>query len=79
MSVTSKGHVTIPQRVREQARLYRQSEVSFEVPPNGDVLTRAVASSVSPKLRAFERARGSANATAFTGMGTDELMEHLRG
>ena len=37
MKITSKGQVTIPQAVREQARLYPHSEVSFEVLPNGDV------------------------------------------
>ena len=79
MKITSKGQVTIPQTVREQARLYPHSEVSFEVLPNGDVLMRAAASSVSPTRRAFERARGSANASAFKGMGTDEFMKYLRG
>ncbi len=79
MKITSKGQVTIPQAVREQARLYPHSEVSFEVLPNGDVLLRAVQTPVSPARQAFERARGSANASAFKHMGTDAFMRYLRG
>ncbi len=79
MKITSKGQVTIPQAVREQARLHPHGEVSFEVLPNGDVLMRAAVATVSPARRAFERARGSANASAFKHMGTDEFMKYLRG
>ncbi len=79
MKITSKGQVTIPQAVREQARLYPHSEVSFEVLPNGDVLLRAAPSPTSHVRQAFERVRGSANARAFKHMGTDEFMRDLRG
>jgi AbrB family looped-hinge helix DNA binding protein len=78
MKITSKGQVTIPQAVREQAGLHPHSDVEFEVQPNGDVLIRRVASSTSPLRAAFERVRGSANATQFKGMGTDEFMRFLR-
>ncbi|MBC7436563.1 MAG: AbrB/MazE/SpoVT family DNA-binding domain-containing protein [Bdellovibrionales bacterium] len=40
MKITSKGQVTIPQSVREQAGLHPHSEVEFEVQPTGDVLLR---------------------------------------
>ena len=40
MKITSKGQVTIPQAVREQAGLLPHSEVEFEVLANGDVVIR---------------------------------------
>ena len=80
MRITSKGQVTIPQAVREQAGLHPNSEVEFEVRDNGDVLIRlAEPAPVVTVRQAFERVRGSANATAFKGMGTDEFMAILRG
>jgi bifunctional DNA-binding transcriptional regulator/antitoxin component of YhaV-PrlF toxin-antitoxin module len=78
MKLTSKSQVTIPLAVREQAGLHPHSEVAFEVLPNGDVLMRKAAGSVSPLRAAFERVRGSANATQFKGMGTDEFLKFLR-
>lgn len=79
MRLTSKGQVTIPQAVREQAGLHPHTEVEFEVQANGDVLIRRAAMASSPLRQAFERVRGSANAQAFKGMGTDEFMAFLRG
>ncbi len=84
MRLTSKGQVTIPQAVRDKAGLQPHSEVEFEVCANGDVLIRRAAASVSPQAhsplrRAFEQARGSANAAQFKGMGTDEFMKFIRG
>lgn len=79
MKITSKGQVTIPQAVRERAQLLPHSEVSFEVLPNGDVLMRAVKSAVSRTRQAFQRARGSANASGFKDMDTDAFMHWLRG
>jgi AbrB family looped-hinge helix DNA binding protein len=80
MRITSKGQVTIPQAVREQAGLHPNSEVEFEVRDNGDVLIRlAEPAPVVTVRQAFERVRGTANATAFKGMGTDEFMAFLRG
>ena len=82
--ITSKGQVTIPQAVREQANLHPHSQVEFEVRPNGDVLLRAAARpaalpGVSPLRAALQSVRGSANAKQFKGMGTDEFMQFLRG
>ncbi|RZL67201.1 MAG: AbrB/MazE/SpoVT family DNA-binding domain-containing protein [Variovorax sp.] len=78
MKITSKGQVTIPQSVREQAGLHPNSEVEFEVRANGDVVLRRAATSVSSVRAAFQRVRGSATATQFKGMGTDEFMRFLR-
>lgn len=80
MKITSKGQVTIPQAVREQAGLHPNSEVEFEVRDNGDVVIHLAAPAPIVTLRqSFERVRGSANAAAFKGMGTDEFMAFLRG
>jgi len=80
MRITSKGQVTIPQAVREQAGLHPNSNVEFEVRDNGEVLIRLVEPAPVQTVRqAFERVRGSANAVAFKGMGTDEFMAFLRG
>ena len=80
MKITSKGQVTIPQAVREQAGMLPNSEVEFEVRDNGEVVMRLAAPAPVVTLRqAFERVRGSANAAAFKGMGTDEFMAFLRG
>lgn len=79
MKITSKGQVTIPQAVREQAGLHPHSEVNFEVRPNGDVVLRAVPQPAADVRAAFAKVRGSANARQFKGMGTDEFMAFLRG
>ena len=79
MKITSKGQVTIPQTVREQAGLHPHCEVEFEVQPNGDVLIRPVAKPAASIRSAFERVRGSANAVQFKDMGTDEFVAFLRG
>ena len=79
MRVTSKGQVTIPQAIREQAGIPPNSEVEFEVRPNGDVVLRRTVAAVSPVRAAFQRVRGSATAKQFKGMGTDEFMRFLRG
>ena len=79
MKITSKGQVTIPQAVREQAGLHPHSEVEFEVRANGDVVLRPVVQPAVGVRAALERVRGSANAAQFKGMGTDEFMKFLRG
>ena len=79
MKITSKGQVTIPQAVREQAGLHPHSEVEFEVRPGGEVVIRPVKKPTTSVRDAFSQARGSANAALFKGMGTDEFMAFLRG
>ena len=79
MKITSKGQVTIPQAVREQAGLHTHSDLEFKVRGNGAVLIPLVAAPAKGIRSAFERVRGSANASQFKGMGTDEFMAFLRG
>ncbi len=78
MKIASKGQVTMPQAVREQAGLHPHSEVDFEVRANGDVVLRPVAAPAASVRAAFEPVRGSANASQFKGMGTEEFMAFLR-
>lgn len=78
MKITSKGQVTIPQGVREQAGLYPLSEVEFEVMANGDVVIRSAEPALSPVRVAFQKVRGSANAQQFKDMDTDTFMRFLR-
>ena len=78
MKITSKGQVTIPRSVRERAGLHPNSEVEFEVRANGEVVLRRAATAVSSVRAAFQRVRGSATATQFKGMSTDEFMRFLR-
>lgn len=79
MKITSKGQVTIPQAVREQAGLYPHGEVEFVINPDGEVVIRPLAGGASPVRAAFERVRGSATAREFKDMNTDEFMRYLRG
>jgi AbrB family looped-hinge helix DNA binding protein len=80
--VTSKGQVTIPQDIREQAGMPANSEVAFELRPlksgGSEVVIRPVVKPVSSLRAALEKVRGSANAAEFKGMGTDEFMRFLR-
>jgi antitoxin PrlF len=71
-TVTSKGQVTVPQRVRERLGIVPGSKVEFELAEDGRVVMTKV-DSEKPVSR-FERLRGSAG----PGMSTDELMALLR-
>jgi bifunctional DNA-binding transcriptional regulator/antitoxin component of YhaV-PrlF toxin-antitoxin module len=80
--LTSKGQVTIPQHIREQAGIALESEVTFEVRKVGgktEVLIRPVIGSQSALRTALETSRGMASATEFKAMNTDEFMKYLRG
>lgn len=79
MKITSKGQVTIPQAIREQAGLLPNSEVEFTVRANGDVVLKAIAPEPSAIRQAFDQVRGSANSKEFKGMNTDDFMKFLRG
>ena len=57
MRITSKGQVTIPQTIREQAGLHPHSEVEFELRANGEVLIRPVAAA-APGLRGMPLCSG---------------------
>lgn len=77
MRITSKGQVTIPQAVREQAGLLPETEVEFIVEPEGVRLVKAHATRrPSRGARAIERLRRGAGHVS---MSTDELMALTRG
>lgn len=72
-TVTSKGQVTIPKRVRDYLGIKPGSQVDFRRSADGGVMIEK-ADGPRPPSR-FARARGSAG----PGMTTDELMALLRG
>lgn len=80
MRITSKGQVTIPQQIRDQAGLLPGSEVEFSI-ERGKVVLKPVASTT--KLNWAEEAlnnlRGSGNNPMFKGWTTDQIMAFLRG
>jgi AbrB family looped-hinge helix DNA binding protein len=78
MRVTSKGQVTIPREIREQAGIRPHSEVSFEF-RRGQVVLKPAAGAAARGRAAVERLRGSADNPRWKGKTTDELMALLRG
>jgi antitoxin PrlF len=72
-TVTSKGQVTIPKRVRDYLGIKPGSQVDFRRSADGGVMIEK-ADGPRPPSR-FAKARGSAG----PGMTTDELMALLRG
>jgi len=72
-TVTSKGQVTIPKRVRDYLGIQPGSQVDFRRSADGSVMIEK-ADGPRPPSR-FAKARGSAG----PGMTTDELMALLRG
>ncbi len=72
-TVTSKGQVTIPKRVRDRLAIQPGNQVEFELTPDGRVVLLKVGS--SPVENRFETLRGRAGA----GMSTDEIMALTRG
>lgn len=76
MRITSKGQVTIPQAVREQAGLLPETEVEFVVEPDGVRIVKAAAGRRSRGARAVERLRRGAGRVS---MSTDEIMALTRG
>lgn len=77
MRITSKGQVTIPQAVREQAGLLPQTEVEFVVESDGVRIVKVdQARRPSRGALAVERLRRSAGHVT---MSTDEIMALTRG
>lgn len=74
-TVTSKGQVTIPKRVRELLGIESGSAVDFEVTPEGDVILRHGKRKVRRPTRRFAQLRGKATVK----MSTDEIMALTRG
>jgi AbrB family looped-hinge helix DNA binding protein len=72
-TVTTKGQVTIPKRVRDCLGIVPGSAVVFELTPDGRVVMTTVGSA-RPTSR-FERLRGRAG----KGLSTDEIMALTRG
>jgi AbrB family looped-hinge helix DNA binding protein len=77
MRITSKGQVTIPQAVREQAGLLPETEVAFVVEADGvRIVKTQTTRRPSRGARAVERLRRS---TGHVSMSTDEIMALTRG
>ncbi|MGQ0618862.1 MAG: AbrB/MazE/SpoVT family DNA-binding domain-containing protein [Panacagrimonas sp.] len=75
MRLTSKGHITIPQVLRERYGLLPDTEVSFEVASDGVRIRPAGAERMKRLRAAIAKSRGSATA----GLGTDAIMRLARG
>lgn len=75
MRITSKGQVTIPQRIREQAGLLPDTEVAFEI-VRGRVILNPLGKRVSRGQRAVAPLRGSLKHLKRS---TDELIALTRG
>lgn len=76
-TMTSKGQVTVPKRLRVHLGLEPGAQVEFELRPDGEVVVRPARPSARRKRAAgrFTKLRG----TLPTGRTTDELMRLLRG
>ena len=72
-TVTSKGQVTIPKRVRDYLGIAPGSEVNFRRAEDGHIIIERADGNRPPSR--FEKALGHAG----PGMTTDELMALLRG
>ncbi|MEO7522114.1 MAG: AbrB/MazE/SpoVT family DNA-binding domain-containing protein [Gemmatimonas sp.] len=73
MKITSKGQVTIPQAIREQAGLLPNTDVEFELVDGAVLLRKALgADSRGRRLVAGMRGRGTIN------MSTDEILALMR-
>lgn len=75
-TVTQKGQVTIPKRVRDALGIVPGSKVEFTRGPNGQiVMMKAGRQQPQGTVSRFARIRGSAD----IGLSTDEIMALLRG
>ncbi|MBI2313640.1 MAG: AbrB/MazE/SpoVT family DNA-binding domain-containing protein [Betaproteobacteria bacterium] len=74
-TVTSKGQVTIPKKVRDALGLTPGSAVEFSVSREGEVVLHRAGARRRGKADRFEAARGKAQLK----WRTDELMALLRG
>jgi antitoxin PrlF len=74
-TMTVKGQVTIPKRVRDALRLAPGDSVDFDVNQAGQVIVQKVGSRSATKRDRFESARGKAQIK----WRTDDLMALLRG
>ena len=75
MRITSKGQVTIPQKIRERLGLRPETEVVFEVEGNSVRLRRAPTQTNARGSRTIDRLRGRAT----TKLTTEQIMALTRG
>ena len=76
MRITSKGQVTIPQAVREEAGLLPETEVDFVVEPDGVRIVKA--SSTRRPRRGARAVTHLRRAAGHVSMSTDEIMALTR-
>ena len=74
-TLTSKGQVTIPKRIRDALNLTAGCSVDFAVNGEGDVVIHKLGARPGRKPDRFESARGKADIK----WRTDDLMALLRG
>jgi len=74
-TVTSKGQVTIPKRVRDLLGIKPGSTVDFELTPSGDVLLRHGKRKAKQPTQRFASLRGIATVK----MSTDQILALTRG
>ena len=77
MRITSKGQVTIPQEIREEAGLLPYTEVEFILEPDGVKIVKAGSKTRPDRgYMVLERLRRNAKHLTLT---TDEIMALTRG
>jgi antitoxin PrlF len=74
-TVTSKGQVTIPKKVRELLGIAPGSAVDFELAATGEVVLRHAKGKTKQRVSRFARLRGVATVK----MSTDQIMALTRG
>ena len=74
-TVTSKGQVTIPKKVRDLLQIEPGSVVDFELTSSGDVILRHRKGKRKRPVRRFAQLRGIATVK----MSTDQIMALTRG
>jgi antitoxin PrlF len=74
-TLTSKGQVTIPKKVREHLGLAPGMGVSFDLRPDGAVVLHKAGEATPRQPSPFAKLRGRAKA----GLSTDEIMALTRG
>ena len=74
-TMTVKGQVTIPKKVRDALSLSPGDSVDFDVNPEGQVVVQKAGGRPASKHDRFEAARGKAQVK----WRTDDLMALLRG
>ncbi len=73
-TLTSKGQVTVPKRIRDALQLLPGTAVEFSVNSNGEVVLRPAAVRKKARMDRFAAVRGKADVK----WRTDDLMKLLR-